>query len=171
MTDTARSPVRRLARCYGANPLHLLALLASFALAGYAVSRVVLGGPWLGFALWFVGAAVVHDLLLYPLYALSDVAARREFGKGEFAATVRGVPWINSLRVPVGLSGLLLLIWAPLILQLPQGAYLGASGLSTSAYLPRWLLITGVLFLAAAVAFALRVRRAGKAAPGDDPPD
>jgi hypothetical protein len=31
-----RDPVRRLVRAYGANPLHLLALLASFAIA-YAV--------------------------------------------------------------------------------------------------------------------------------------
>ena len=31
--------MRRLTRWYGANPLHLLALLACFALAGYAATK------------------------------------------------------------------------------------------------------------------------------------
>ena len=73
--------VRRLPswirRWYGANPLHLLALLAAFALAGYAVRAVIAAGQWRGFAVWFLVAIVAHDLLLFPLYSLADLPLRR----------------------------------------------------------------------------------------------
>ena len=66
--------MRRLLRWYGANPLHLLALLGCFALAGYAAARLVPSRP-LGVAAWFLGAVVGHDLLLMPLYSLADWSA------------------------------------------------------------------------------------------------
>jgi hypothetical protein len=64
-------------RWYGANPLHLLALLAAFALAGYAAAAVVDSGQWRGFAIWFIAAVIGHDLLLFPLYSLADLSLRR----------------------------------------------------------------------------------------------
>lgn len=63
-------------RWYGANPLHLLALLAAFALAGYAVHAVQAAGQWTGFAEWFAVAIIGHDLLLFPLYSLADLSLR-----------------------------------------------------------------------------------------------
>ncbi|MEV6762583.1 hypothetical protein AB0N16_18510 [Streptomyces sp. NPDC051105] len=75
------------------------------------------------------------------------------------------MPWINHLRVPTFLSGLLLLVWFPLVFR-PAGPYPGGTGLSYDVYLGRWLLITGVLFAASAVAFAVRLRRGRR--PGDD---
>jgi len=63
-------------RWYGANPLHLLALLAAFALAGYAVHAVAAAGQWTGFAEWFAVAIIGHDLLLFPLYSLADLSLR-----------------------------------------------------------------------------------------------
>jgi hypothetical protein len=63
-------------RWYGANPLHLLALLAAFALAGYAVHAVMAAGQWTGFAAWFAVAIIGHDLLLFPLYSLADLSLR-----------------------------------------------------------------------------------------------
>ena len=63
-------------RWYGANPLHLLALLAAFALAGYAVHAVMAAGEWAGFAAWFAVAIIGHDLLLFPLYSLADLSLR-----------------------------------------------------------------------------------------------
>jgi hypothetical protein len=62
---------------YGARPLHLLALLAAFCLAGYAFRAVIAAGQWRGFALWFAVAIVAHDLLLFPLYSLADLSLRR----------------------------------------------------------------------------------------------
>jgi len=64
-------------RWYGASPLHLLALVTAFALAGYAVRAVVAAGQWRGFAEWFIVAIVAHDLLLFPLYSLADLPLRR----------------------------------------------------------------------------------------------
>lgn len=58
------------------SPLQILLLACSFALAGYAGVRL-LAGDWFGVALWFVGAAVLHDLVLVPLYAGADRAVTR----------------------------------------------------------------------------------------------
>lgn len=147
--------MKRVARWYGANPLHLLALLGCFALAGYASAQLVKSHP-LAVALWFLGAVVGHDLLLLPLYSLADRSAM---------AAVRhrpprlpAVPWINYLRVPAGLSGLLLLIWFPLILR--RGTqYHASTTLSPDPFLWHWLAVTGALFLLSAAMLALRLRR------------
>jgi polyferredoxin len=152
---------RRMVTRYGADPLHLLVLLACFALAGYAASRVIVAGIWLGFLVWFVGAAIIHDLILYPLYALADVVARsRPWHR--LRPPRRAVQWPpahNYVRVPVALSGLLLLVWFPLIFRLSEDTYRASTGLDLSPYLGRWLLVTGVLFAGSALAYALRVRR------------
>jgi hypothetical protein len=177
MSARIRALRRWVTARYGADPLHLLALLACFALAGYAAGRVVAAGIWVGFAVWFVGAAVLHDLLLYPLYALADVAAQRlpwrrrahRASRGRPRGSVPWPPWINYVRVPLGLSGLLLLVWFPLILRRADERYRASVGLDPSPYLGRWLLLTGVLFAGSALAYALRLRRgrAGRRAAAD----
>jgi len=163
-------------RLYGAGPLHLLALLGCFAVAGYAATRVLAeSGPWPALLTWFVGAAIAHDLVLYPLYAIADSTAHaRLFRRHRRPPSVRGVPWINYLRVPVGLSALLLLLWFPLILEGRADAFFGATGLSTEVYLGRWLAITGMLFLGSAICYAWAIRRIGRRVtpePGDGPAD
>jgi hypothetical protein len=175
------SLVRWIRRWYGANPLHLLALLAAFALAGYALHAVVAAGQLPGFALWFAVAIVGHDLLLFPLYSVADLSVRRLLprrlaGPGAAPASPDGPPGparppvINYLRVPTAFSLLLLLVWFPLILGLSARTYFRASGLSTSPYIWRWLAVTGVLFAASATAYALALRRAAgrarRARPG-----
>jgi hypothetical protein len=69
------------------------------------------------------------------------------------------VPWINYLRVPVGLSLLLLLVWFPLILRL-NTRYQDSTNLSPDPFLWHWLAVTGALFLLSAIAYALRLRAA-----------
>jgi hypothetical protein len=146
--------MRRLLRWYGASPLHLLALLGGFALAGYAAARLVPSRP-LGIATWFLGAVIGHDLLLMPLYTLADRSAAAVIRHR--APRLPALPWINYLRVPAALSGLLLLVWFPLILRL-RTRYQASTTLSPDPYLWHWLAVTGVLFLASAVALALRIR-------------
>jgi hypothetical protein len=151
--------MRRLLRWYGANPLHLLALLGCFALAGYAAARLVPSRP-LGVAVWFGGAVVGHDLLLVPLYSLADrsaVAAIRHR-----APQLPTIGWINYLRVPAGLSALLLLVWFPLILR-RHTHYQASTTLSPDPFLWHWLAVTGALFLLSAAAFAVRLRTARRA--------
>jgi hypothetical protein len=138
-------------------PVALLALLASFVVAGYAGVRLLAGNP-VGVGAWFVGSAVVHDLMLFPLYAGVDAALVTLLRRRSALATVAGVPWLNHLRVPAVISGVLLLVWSPLILRVPT-AYFEASGLSAQPFLPRWLAVTAVLFAISAATLAVRVAR------------
>lgn len=162
---TARGTRHRLAARLG-DPLALLALLGCFALAGYAASRVVAAGPWLGIAVWFVGAAIGHDLILYPLYALADTRAQGRLRRRDHPlSAVADVPWLNYLRVPAGISLLLLLVWFPMILGADTGPYRGATGLGAGVYLGHWLAVTGVLFLTSSVAYAVRLRRRPRDGP------
>ena len=176
--------IGRIRRWYGAHPLHLLALLAAFAMAGYAVRAVVAAGQWQVVALWFVAAIVGHDLLLFPLYSLADLSLRRllPLRAGSVPAAPNRAatplpPVINHLRVPAGFSLLLLIVWFPLIARLSSSHYHQASGLSAAPYLWRWLAVTGVMFLASAVSYALRLRHAavkrsppnGRRPEGDPP--
>ena len=77
MAARGRTLTRQVRHWYGANPLHLLALLAAFALAGYAVHAVIAAGQFIGFAEWFAVAIIAHDLLLFPLYSLADLSVQR----------------------------------------------------------------------------------------------
>ncbi|MEV6113351.1 hypothetical protein AB0L59_12745 [Streptomyces sp. NPDC052109] len=151
-------------RWYGSGPLHLLVLIASFALTGYAMLSLFAVQPW-QVAIWFVGAAILHDLILLPLYSLADLSALSVLRHR--AAGRPTVPWTNYLRVPAFLSGLLLLVWFPLVFRLAV-PYPGDTGLSDSVYLGRWLAITGVLFAASAVVFAVRLRRVRRAGRGGE---
>ena len=168
MATRGRTLPGRIRHWYGANPLHLLAMLAAFALAGYAVRAVIATGQFRGFAIWFAVAIVGHDLLLFPLYSLADQSvqrllpwtARRKAGRPGAPAQVPGPPLINYVRIPVAFSLLLLLVFFPLILGLSEPEYHRASGLTTQPYLWRWLAVTGVLFAASAVVYALAWRRA-----------
>lgn len=73
---SSRPPSRRtlparFRALYGESPAHLAVLLASFAVCGYALARL-LERNWFEVAKWVVLAAVVHDLVLVPLYAGAD---------------------------------------------------------------------------------------------------
>jgi hypothetical protein len=158
--------MRRHLRWYGASPLHLLALLACFGLAGYAAARLIPSQPF-GVATWFLGAVIGHDLLLMPLYSLADRSVMAAIRHRQPPLPV--TPWINYIRVPATLSGLLLLVWFPLILRL-QSPYHASTMLSADPYVWHWLAVTGALFLLSAVAFALRLRGRPRPAPPPERP-
>ncbi|MFD8045098.1 hypothetical protein ACFV5E_16860 [Streptomyces chartreusis] len=138
------------------NPLQILLLACSFALAGYAGVRL-LEGDWFEIALWFVGAAVVHDLVLVPLYGAADQTLLRTF------EAVGRRTWIPYVRVPAALSLLLLLVWFPLITGRVTHRYTGATGRPPADFAARWLLLTAALFGASAVVFAIGRWRSGGA--------
>ncbi|MFC9468858.1 hypothetical protein [Streptomyces coelicoflavus] len=145
---TSRS--RSLPRPVIGSPFQILLLGCSFALAGYAGVRL-LAGDWLGVALWFVGAALLHDLVLLPLYAMADRAVVRGLG------ALRHREWVPYVRVPAAFSGLLLLVWFPLIGGRVDASYAGVTGLSADGFPARWLLITAVLFGGSALLLAVRL--------------
>ncbi|MGW3339083.1 hypothetical protein ACWDCL_16590 [Streptomyces sp. NPDC001009] len=139
---------------YGASPLHLLLVLASFALAVYAGIRL-LAGDTLGVIIWFVGAAMVHDLILLPLYSVTDRAAQRLFHGGRDAGETPDRPSVNYLRVPTFVAAVLLLVWWPLIFR-QGGRYTADTSLSADGFLTRWLLIAAALYLASATVLLTR---------------
>ncbi|GLW03371.1 hypothetical protein [Streptomyces lavendulae] len=151
------SPPTAFRRRYGASPLHLLLVLASFALAAYAGLRLF-EGDTLGVAVWFVGAALLHDLVLLPLYSVTDRAAQALFTRGAGAGRTTPRVSVNYVRVPAFISGVLLLVWWPLVLRRVEH-YTAATALPADGFLGRWLLITAALFAASAVVLVVRTRR------------
>lgn len=146
---------RFLAQRYGASGLHMIAHLAAFAVAAYALAQIISGGRVVNFVVWFAGAALLHDIVFLPLYSLLDHIA----GRGAHLSRRRtGVPVINHLRAPALVSGLLLLVYFPLILGTADQSYFGATGHHPEGYARNWLLITAALFFGSGLIYALRLR-------------
>jgi hypothetical protein len=143
-------------RHYGAGPLHLVGMVACFAVAAYAVTRVLGQNGWKGIFLWFVVCVIVHDLIGWPIYTAADrmlirVRDRRRARRSPL------VPWINHVRVPTVISGVLLGMFFPLIFRLENARYQGITGFSENVYLANWLAVSAVLFAGSAVIYLLRV--------------
>ena len=127
-------------------------LLACFALAGYAAS-FLLGDPTLLPVLtWFVGAAVVHDLVLFPLYAIADRVLVR--------LPRLPVPLVNHVRVPLLGAGLTFLVFLPGIIRQGGATHLAATGLDQQPYLGRWLVLVAAMAALSALVYVVRVARA-----------
>jgi hypothetical protein len=149
----------RLRGSYGASSLHLLAALASFAIAGYAFFRIVDSPSALGTIAWFAAAILAHDLIAFPLYSGLNLIASRGLGGGRERAA-RLVPVINHVRIPAFLAVLPLLLFFPEILGLDSRNYQRDTGLSPDVFLTRWLGLCATLFLGSALIYAVRLRRA-----------
>jgi len=157
--------IRRLGALYGAGPLHLLALLASFAIAAAAVvgwfqrPREVVN-----VLEWFVAAILIHDVVLLPLYSLLDrIAFGRQRERADRARHTTILGRVNPtpyLRIPAILGGLLLVVFFPVIFRLGTQTELSASGIPETGYLARWLLATGVMYTVSGIAYATAVARA-----------
>jgi hypothetical protein len=139
---------------YGERPLHLLAAIASFAIAGYAILEIAETSAPISFAIWFVGAIVVHDMIAFPFYSVLGVIVGG--GLYEPPASPAG---INYLRVPALLSIFLFIVWFPVILGFSEPEIVESTGLGTEPFLGRWLLLTGAMFAISAVIYAFRLRR------------
>jgi len=162
--------MQRVRTAYGASPLHALAVIASFALAGYAFLRIAESPSALGTFLWFGAAIVAHDLLAFPLYStLNLIAHRSPLGPSGEWLEGRRVPAINHLRVPAILGGIYFLMFFPLILGLDSTRYAHYTGQSADIYLTRWLGLCAALFLGSALIYAIRLRRAPGPADGPAP--
>ena len=157
-----RTLLARFHALYGSHPLHLLTMLAGFALAGYILTifkPVTLWNPqvwWQSIAVWFAAAIVLHDLVLFPVYALADrllaVAAGRRRRRHEPL-----VPALNYIRVPTLASSLMLLVFLPGIIRQGASTYLAATGQTQQPFLGRWLLLTGSIFAISAILYAIRI--------------
>ncbi|MGE2714301.1 hypothetical protein ACQI4L_09605 [Mycolicibacterium litorale] len=155
-------------RVYGSHPLHLLTLVAGFALFGYAVATIgvaALWNPktwWQSIVVWFAAAVIVHDLVLYPVYAAAD----RILAVSQRVSVP--VPLLNHLRMPALGAALTFLVFSPGILRQGAPTYTAATGLTQEPFLGRWLLLVAAMFGISAAVYAVRLattRRSATAPP------
>jgi hypothetical protein len=172
----------RFRQVYGSHLLHLLTLVAGFALFGYVLATIKPAALWnthtwwQSIAVWFAAAIIVHDLVLFPAYAFLDrvlVAGHREQ-----PAPDRRPPVLNYVRIPALGAGLTLLLFLPGIIKQGAPTYLDATGQTQDPFLGRWLLLTAAMFATSAVIYAIRLvvvnratpaRLGGKPAQADEP--
>ncbi len=158
MAESAPTPTGRFRSAYGANPFHLIGTLAALALTTYTISVVgpsALWDPdvwWQSIIVWFLGAALVHDLVFFPLYALADRVIRRGV-----RATKAPRVTLNYLRIPLLAVGMLFLLFFPGIFQQGADSYLRATGQTQDPFLERWLLLSAAIFALSALAYACRL--------------
>ncbi len=160
--------VARFRAVYGAHPLHLLVVLTSFAVFGYVIYVMglsTLWDPdvwWQSILVWFLGAVVFHDFVLFPIYALADRAhsasvhalrPRRSSPSGHQPA----VPALNFVRVPVLVTGLTFLLFFPGIIGQGAPTYLRATSQTQEPFLGRWLLFTAAVFIVSAIAYFVKL--------------
>lgn len=129
---------------------HLLAHLALLPLCAWALVQVFSvssSKAAVGIALWLAVATVLHDLVLLPLYSTGDRAAR---------LALRAA--INYVRVPAGLSLLMLLVFWGTIAGKGEPVYRTVSGHTYEGYALRWLLVTAALFAVSGVVYLWRSR-------------
>lgn len=152
----------RFRMIYGSHPLHLLIMIAGFALIGAVIATLGLQSLWnptswwQSIAVWFVAAIILHDLVLFPLYTLADrvlsgvVRSRPKTDR-------QPMPVLNYIRVPAVGAALALLVFLPGIIEQGAPTYLAATGQTQEPFLGRWLLLTAALFAASAAAYAIRL--------------
>ena len=90
------------------------------------------------------------------------------------AAARRRLSIRNHVRAPAAISGVLLLVYFPLILGLSSANYRNDTGHRLAGYTRNWLLITAGLFLVSALVYGVRAvpaspRQAARQPPGDTP--
>ena len=167
-----RTASERFRTVYGSNPLHLLTLIAGFALFGYVLATikpVTLWNPnvwWQSILVWFAAAIIAHDLVLFPLYALADrilVAGSRIRPRSEVP-----VPLLNYVRIPALGAALTLLVFLPGIIEQGGPAYRAATGQTQDGFLGRWLLLTAAMFAVSAVVYGTRLALSRRTKPPTD---
>jgi len=139
----------RLARTYGAGPVHLIAHLALLPLAAWALLQIFAVDNTGRILLWLAGAVIAHDLILLPLYSVLDRASQRVL-----AGTA-----VNYVRIPLGLALLLALVYLPQLSGKGDPQFRRVSGQGFDAPVERWLLATTALFAISGVVLLVRRRR------------
>ncbi|MDG4772864.1 hypothetical protein [Solwaraspora sp. WMMD792] len=151
---------------YGAPLWHLLVLVGCFAVTGWVVLRLADETTAVRMLIWFVAAVIVHDLVMWPVYAAADralltatrstTATQAATGNGSRPARLSVV---NHVRVPALGSALLFVVYLPGILQLGGGTFTAATGLTQQPYLTRWLLASAAMFAVSGLWLAVRLYR------------
>jgi hypothetical protein len=135
---------------YGASAVHLVAHVAAFALAGWAILKIAGLGGAQRVLLWFAAAVILHDLVLLPAYTALDRVLQRRLGHR-----------VNAVRVPAALSAMLFLAFCPVILGKGDARFTSVSGLERDGYALRFALACAVLFALGALVYRRGERGGG----------
>jgi len=152
-------------RLYGSHPLHLGAHLVMLFVAGWAINQILGGGNAINWLAWFIGAALLHDLVLLPVYSLLDRGLERSARFGRRArsgsATRQGslTPVVNHIRAPAAIAGILLIVYFPVILGYSSTNYRNDTGHALTGSTRNWLLVSAGLFLCSGLVYLVRVIR------------
>ncbi|MGA9869644.1 MAG: hypothetical protein WBQ44_00650 [Rhodococcus sp. (in: high G+C Gram-positive bacteria)] len=152
-------------RFYGAHPLHLLAMGFAFSLVGYVVYVAGLQTFWnrdvwwQSIAVWFAGAVIVHDLVLFPIYSLADRSLRTGIDavRGRAPRLKLRIPPLNYIRIPLLGTALTFALFFPGIIEQGSETFTTATGLTQEPYLGRWLALTAGMFGVSALVYAARL--------------
>jgi hypothetical protein len=139
----------------------LAGTVAALAVGAYAATLVITDPSVVGMLVWFAGALVLHDLVLFPLYAAGD--------RLPVALPRTPVPLVNHVRIPVLGAGLTFLLYLPGIIRQGEPVHLGATGLDQSPYLTRWLLLVAAMVAVSALVYAVRLVLTTRSAAGGSP--
>ena len=123
----------------------LLAYLTLLPLCAWALLEMLDSAAAQRIAIWLVACVLVHDVVLFPLYSGADRGLRRLAGGA-----------VNYLRVPAGLSVLLLVVFWGTISGAGERAYRATGGQTFDGYATRWLLISAALFAGSAAVYLVR---------------
>jgi Flp pilus assembly protein protease CpaA len=161
--------MRQLHRFYGAGAAHLASVVVCLAVVGGAVAIVADDPAWPMMLVWFLAAVVLHDFVLFPLYAAGDrllTPARARSGRRRRWR----VPVVNHVRVPVLGAGLTFLLFLPGILGRGDATLHAVSGLDTAPVAGRWLLLVAAMAGTSALVYVVRVLRARPTSAHGAPP-
>ncbi len=157
---------RSFRSAYGAHPIHLLLIVATAAVAGWAVSRWLQAPTPVRLLVWFACALIGHDAVAAPVYSALDRLLVRVVGgvSADDGLEDELVWWrraaVNHIRIPVLLSVLLLAMWYPLILSRSDATFFAASGRHLDRFTGNYLLVVAILFGGSLVLFMARLARA-----------
>lgn len=154
--------IARLRGVYGEGSLHLLGHLAFFALTAYVVVQLADARSAFTILLWVVGAALIHDLVFLPVYAIVDRTTRRAIPR-------LSVPIVNHVRFVVVVTGALFVVWFPTFLGKANDNIARNAGIEPGHYLRNWLMVTAGLAALSAIAYGVRVVRARRVEQLHDP--
>ena len=145
----------RVRRFYGAQPLHLLATVVALAIVAAGIAGWLQGGPRhpRGSRSGRLASTLAFEWILLPLAWVLDRIALAPIA-----------PRVNRayIRAPALLSGLLLIVFAPLIFKADTPTFEATTGMSPPDYLIRWLLATAVMFAISGLAYAFSLRRSAR---------
>ncbi|WP_312858242.1 hypothetical protein [Pseudonocardia pini] len=135
--------------------VRVVGVVACLALGAYATT-IILRDPTLhpsilGMLIWFAGALLLHDLVLFPLYAAADRALT-------LLPTTR-VPLVNHVRLPLMGAALTFLVFLPGIIRQGEPVVRGATGLDQEPFLARWLWLCAAMVGVSALVWVVRVTR------------